>query len=58
LFEKAAVRWLGRFALEVGDATLADVRAAADALTQLPTDAEAAMERLAAVCRQHHLPGW
>lgn len=30
-YERAALRWVGRFALEARTATLADVRAAADA---------------------------
>jgi hypothetical protein len=45
-YERAALRWVGRFALEARTATLADVRAAADALARLPTDAEDAMSDL------------
>ena len=37
-FERAAVRWVARFAGECGDAGLADLRAAVDALDGLPGD--------------------
>jgi hypothetical protein len=37
-YERAALRWVGRFALEARDATLADVRAGAAALEQLPDE--------------------
>jgi hypothetical protein len=57
LLEKAAIRWLGRFALEAPKVTLADLRLAAEALTTLPADADGAMERLADICRRNHLPG-
>jgi hypothetical protein len=49
-FERAAVRWLGRFALEAKGATMDDLRAAADALDALPGQPVAAMERLQALC--------
>jgi hypothetical protein len=49
-YEKAALRWLGRFALEARSASLADVRAAADALTRLPTEPDDAMACLQRVC--------
>ena len=49
-FERAAVRWLGRFALEAKGASMDDLRAAADALDALPSQPAAAMERLQALC--------
>jgi hypothetical protein len=49
-FERAAVRWLGRFALEARGATILDLREAAAALSQLPADAPAAMQRLHQIC--------
>jgi hypothetical protein len=57
LFERAAVRWLGRFALEARNLTLADLNLAAGAVRDLLVDAEDAMERLAILCRRYHLPG-
>jgi len=49
-YERAALRWVGRFALEAQSVTLADVRAAADALARLPSDAEQAMWSLQRIC--------
>jgi hypothetical protein len=49
-FERAAVRWLGRFALEAKGATMDDLRAAADALDALPQQPVCAMEQLQALC--------
>ena len=49
-YERAAVRWLGRFALEARGATIADLRQAADALDTLPERATEAMERLQRLC--------
>jgi hypothetical protein len=49
-YDRACVRWLGRFALEARGATIHDVRAAADALDALPQDPGGAMERLQALC--------
>jgi hypothetical protein len=49
-YERAAVRWLGRFALEARDVTIEDLRAAADALDALPGRAAEAMERLQRLC--------
>lgn len=54
-YERAALRWVGRFALEARDATLADVRAAADALARLPDDAADAMASLERLCVAHRL---
>jgi hypothetical protein len=49
-YERAAVRWLGRFALEARGATIEDLRLAADALDLLPARAHEAMERLQRLC--------
>src|SRR5437588_4378553 len=45
-YERAAVRWLGRFALEARAVCIADLRAAAGALAALPHHAPEAMEQL------------
>jgi hypothetical protein len=52
-YERAAVRWLGRFALEARSVTIDDLRAAADALDALPDRATEAMERLQRLCVAH-----
>lgn len=49
-YERAAVRWLGRFALEAHGATIEDLRYAAEALDELPESAAEAMERLQQLC--------
>jgi hypothetical protein len=49
-YERAAVKWLGRFALEARNVTISDLRAAADALDALPRSAGEAMERLQRLC--------
>ena len=49
-YERAAVRWLGRFALEGRAVTIVDLRAAAAALQALPTAGAEAMESLQALC--------
>jgi hypothetical protein len=49
-YERAAVRWLGRFALEVRGVTIEDIRLAADALDALPERTSDAMERLQRLC--------
>jgi hypothetical protein len=49
-YERAAVRWLGRFALEGRGVTIGDLRAAAQALDDLPARAAEAMERLQRLC--------
>jgi hypothetical protein len=49
-YERAAVRWLGRFALEAKGATIEDLRLAANALDVLPESAPEAMERLQRLC--------
>jgi hypothetical protein len=52
-YERAAVRWLGRFALEAHGVTIETLRQAADALDLLPTSTAGAMERLQGLCAQH-----
>jgi hypothetical protein len=49
-YERAAVRWLGRFALEGRKVTIDDLRIAADALDALPQRPTDAMERLQRLC--------
>lgn len=54
-YERAAVRWLGRFALEAEGVTIDALRAAADALDALPERANEAMEQLQALCASYRL---
>jgi hypothetical protein len=54
-YERAAVRWLGRFALEARGVTIYAVRVAADALDALPDQPGDAMERLQRLCVEHKL---
>jgi hypothetical protein len=54
-YERAAVRWLGRFALEAHAVTIDALRQAADALDMLPTSATGAMERLQGLCAEHSI---
>jgi hypothetical protein len=49
-YERAAVRWLGRFALEARAVTIGDLRAAAAALDSLPVRSAEAMEQLQRLC--------
>ena len=49
-YERAVVRWLGRFCLERG-ATLAEVYAAVGAFRALPRATEAGLRRLDEICR-------
>ena len=49
-YERAAVRWLGRFALEARNVTIDDLRSAADALQLLHRRRADAMERLQHLC--------
>ena len=51
-YERAAVRWLGRFALEARNVTIDDLRHAANALDALPDRPSDAMERLQRLCLQ------
>jgi hypothetical protein len=52
-YERAAVRWLGRFALEARGVTIDAIRAAADALDTLPERTTEAMELLQRICTAH-----
>jgi hypothetical protein len=54
-YERAALRWVGRFALEAREATLADVRTAAAALEQLPQEPDDSMASLQRLCLAHRL---
>ncbi len=54
-YERAATRWLARFALERQGVTLSDVRAAVAALDALPDDPVWARRALAALCEAHGL---
>ena len=54
-YERAAVRWLGRFALEARDVTVNAIRAAAEALDDLPEQPAEAMDRLQRLCVAHGL---
>lgn len=49
-YERAAIRWLGRLALETGDVDLTLLQEAAAALDALPHQPDTAMEQLASVC--------
>jgi hypothetical protein len=49
-YERAAVRWLGRFALEGRAVTIGDLRAASAAMEALPTRTADAMEQLQRLC--------
>ena len=49
-YERAAVRWLGRFALEAREVTIGDLRLAASALDALPEHPANAMELLQRLC--------
>jgi hypothetical protein len=52
-YDRAAVRWLGRFALEGRGVTLEAIRLAADALDALPDRPSDAMDRLHRICVAH-----
>src|SRR5436853_7796651 len=52
-YQRAAVRWLGRFALEARGVTIEDLRLAADALDALRDRTTEAMERLQGLCLTH-----
>jgi hypothetical protein len=49
-YERAAVRWVGRFALEGHEVTINDLRVAAGALDALPQHPADAMELLHRLC--------
>jgi hypothetical protein len=50
-YERAVVRWLGRFCLERRDVTLTAVRAALEAFERLPTFPEESMRQLRRLVR-------
>ena len=52
-FERAAVRWLGRFALEARGVTIEALERAAAALRSMPQRPDVAMEILSTLCIQH-----
>jgi hypothetical protein len=54
-YERAALRWVGRFALEARAATLVEVRVAADALANLPDDDLNSMAVLERLCVTHRV---
>jgi hypothetical protein len=49
-YERAAVRWLGRFALEARGVTIADMRRAAEAFDLMPNEPEEAIGQLSYLC--------
>lgn len=51
LYERAAVRWLGRFCLEAATVTLEDVQAAASDLAAIAMGFPGSLDRLASRCR-------
>jgi hypothetical protein len=52
-FERAAVRWLGRFALEARGVTIDAIQTAAAALETMPDQPERSMATLASLCVRH-----
>jgi hypothetical protein len=52
-FERAAVRWLGRFALEAREVTIEALERAAGALRAMPASPDLAMEVLSRLCVEH-----
>ncbi len=52
-FERAAIRWLGRFALEARGAHIADLQIATEALTAMFAGDRSAVDRLQALCVAH-----
>jgi hypothetical protein len=52
-FERAAVRWLGRFALESRSVTIEALERAAAALRAMPQSPDLAMEVLSRLCIEH-----
>lgn len=52
-YDRACVRWLGRFALEAREVSLEALREAASALDILPDHPEAAMGQLQRICVEH-----
>lgn len=54
-YDRAATRWLGRFALERPTARLEDLRLALHALEALPYNERAARQALGQLCEAHGL---
>lgn len=54
-YERAAVRWVGRFALEAQIVSLEAIETAVAALNALPDRPTDAMERLAQLCAEHRV---
>src|ERR1700685_1959749 len=54
-YERAALRWVARFAMEARAATLADVQTAVHALTRLPHEPDEAMGQLQRLCLVHQV---
>ncbi len=54
-YERAATRWVGRFALEAHAVSLEAIESAVAALNALPDAPGEAMERLMALCAEHRL---
>jgi len=54
-FDRAATRWLGRFALERPSARLEDLQLALHALEALPYNKDAARQTLGQLCEAHGL---
>src|SRR5665213_4544678 len=54
-YERAALRWVARFAVEAKAATLGDGQAAARALERLPSEPDDAMSQLQRLCLAHRL---
>ena len=52
-YDRAAVRWVGRFALEGRGVSLSAVEQAVAALAVLPERPQEAMERLGGLCAAH-----
>jgi hypothetical protein len=51
-YDRACVRWLGRFAIEVKGVSLKELRDAAQALDELPDQPDTAMAQLQRLCLQ------
>jgi hypothetical protein len=54
-YERAALRWVARFAMEAQAATLVEVQTAVQALSRLPTEPDEAMSQLQRLCLAHRL---
>jgi hypothetical protein len=52
-FERAAVTWLGRFALEARDVTIDAIQTAAAAFDAMPDQPQRAMESLGELCVEY-----